>query len=342
MKITTSSIFASIVGLTALLSAAGPSRATPTYSVAVNTVSIDTVLGVDQAETSGSAVSTATSYSFFVPSGVTSPGTGSYSALAVARPGSLGTSSSSTVSVIDGFPLPNVLDSSATARLFLDDILISGPPGASTVPLSLNLHLSGIQALDTSALSDVFTMRGEAKAESTVQLSGFFSFGANNPEEPDFGGRLYREDLSYQGCSDALTCNTFLNAPSATGVFAGFTGTGDALTPTFDAPVGVPFSLDMELSVKSTVLWGADTALATLIASSSTDFANTVSFPTVGPVFDLPAEYTANSPGGLIVNNQWTGGGVTSVPEPSSLLLLTASGLAGLIGFGWRKRRIHR
>lgn len=228
-------------------------------------------------------------------------------------------------------------------RVFSLTILSYSGPGASPVPLSLNLHLSGISALDTSALSDVFTTGGQAKAESTVELKGFFSFGANNPEEPDFGGRLYREDLSYQGCSDTSTCNTYLNAPSATGVFEAFTGDTEAVTNIFaGAPVGVPFSLDMELSVKSTVLWGADSAVATLIASSSTNFANTVSFPTAGPVFNLPAGYTANSVSGLIVNNQWTGDGVASVPEPSSLLLLMVSGLAGLIGFGWRKRRIHR
>jgi hypothetical protein len=130
----------------------------------------------------------------------------------------------------------------------------------------------------------------------------------------------------------------------SSGIFDGFTGDATALTPTFDAPVNVPFSLDMELFARSFVLYGNDLSLFPniLFASSFTNFSDTVSFPTAGPVFNLPAGYTVNSVSGLIANNQWTGGGVPSVPEPSSLLLLMVSGLAGLIGFGWRKRRIHR
>jgi hypothetical protein len=39
------------------------------------------------------------------------------------------------------------------------------------------------------------------------------------------------------------------------------------------------------------------------------DFTHTVTFPSVGPVFNLPPGYTANAPSVGIVNNRWTLGG---------------------------------
>ena len=52
------------------------------------------------------------------------------------------------------------------------------------------------------------------------------------------------------------------------------------------------------------------------------------SFATTGPVFNLPAGWTANSVDGSIVNNMFI------IPEPSAALLL----LGGLIGLaGWRR-----
>ena len=53
------------------------------------------------------------------------------------------------------------------------------------------------------------------------------------------------------------------------------------------------------------------------------------SFTTTGPVFNLPAGWTANSVDGTIVNNSF-------VPEPSTALLI-AFGLLGL--GGWRRVR---
>jgi len=333
MKITTFSILTSIVGLTALFSAAGPSLATPLFVAKVETCD---PFCAHQEVTAASFVSTATNNAnVAIPFGL-----GSVGARALAGPGRLGASSSSTFNVTDVSNFAEALDSTGTARLFLDDIIISGLGG--TVPTSLNLVISGTSTLNTSNSSNaVDTFRGEAKAESSVRLSGFFSFGLHDPETPDFGGTLRREDISYLGC-DVVGC--VVTTESSEGIFAGFTGAADVSTPIFNAtPVGVPFSLDMELSARSFVLYGDELTIFPniMFASSATDFAHTVSFPTAGPVFNLPAGYTANSVSGLIVNNQWTGGAVAPVPEPSSLLLMV-SGLAGLIGFGWRKRRVHQ
>jgi hypothetical protein len=78
---------------------------------------------------------------------------------------------------------------------------------------------------------------------------------------------------------------------------------------------------------------GGDNSLS---SDGHSNFAHTVSFPTAGPVFDLPAGFTANSVSGLIVDNQWTGGAVTGVPEPASLALL-GIGLAGFVAVRRRK-----
>jgi hypothetical protein len=52
------------------------------------------------------------------------------------------------------------------------------------------------------------------------------------------------------------------------------------------------------------------------------------SFTTTGPVFNLPAGWTANSADGRIVNN-------VLVPEPSTGLLV----LTGLLGLAARRKR---
>jgi hypothetical protein len=176
MKITTSSIFASIVGFTALLSAAGPSLALPIFEARVETCCLPSP--VLQEDTSDSFASAGTSTdNFVIPLGI-----GSVGALASAGPGRLSAGTSSTVSVtnVSNFGETHVGD--ATARFILDDIVISGPE--STVPLTLNLHLFGSGALDTSASSAENSFRGLATAESFVRLSGFFPSYHVTPKDP--------------------------------------------------------------------------------------------------------------------------------------------------------------
>ncbi|MBC8134553.1 MAG: hypothetical protein H8F28_01530 [Fibrella sp.] len=124
-------------------------------------------------------------------------------------------------------------------------------------------------------------------------------------------------------------------------------------SPTFTLPVGVPFTLGMELSVgiqsilAGRIPTGGGTPQAGLTESVSIDsalslgsalsggggapFANPNSL--TGPVFNLPAGYTVNSVQANIVNNQWFGPTlVTVVPEAGTFALaLPALGLVGAV-----------
>lgn len=69
-----------------------------------------------------------------------------------------------------------------------------------------------------------------------------------------------------------------------------------------------------------------------------TDVAHSVTFPTSGPVFNLPSGVTVNSAQANIVDNRWLGGTQTTpVPEPSNFALL-AIGAGGLLAYGRRWR----
>jgi hypothetical protein len=66
------------------------------------------------------------------------------------------------------------------------------------------------------------------------------------------------------------------------------------------------------------------------------DFMHTVTFPSSGPVFNLPTGWSVNSQSGSIVNNQFVG--LNAVPEPSSVALF-GCGALGLLLRNWRKRK---
>jgi hypothetical protein len=101
-------------------------------------------------------------------------------------------------------------------------------------------------------------------------------------------------------------------------------------------PVGQVYSVHVDISANArgfvrilgTPADEFDSVGAT--GGGSSDFQHTVSFPTSGPVFDLPPGYTVNSVSAGIINNQF-------VPEPSTLWL-SALSLAAL--FSRRRRRL--
>ena len=111
------------------------------------------------------------------------------------------------------------------------------------------------------------------------------------------------------------------------GIFfgTGFDGDETLTSASRSLPTGVPVNLNVEirLSAGSSGYLGA--GADTVAGRGVAEFGNTVSFPTDGPVFNLPEGYTANSVDGSIVDNHWT-----PVPlGPASMLFGT--GLLSLL-----------
>lgn len=327
MKITTSSILASIVGFTALLSVAGPSLALPLFHAEAHTGPLAII---NQEFTSNSPViALVDTGTLIIPSGIASA-TGA----AEASAGQLSARGSGALSVLTPGLGGTQHGGTGEARFTLDDIVISGPEG--TVSTFLNLTVNGGMSGTVNTVTGPGYFLGAVGRSTSVQLSGGFFALAHTP----FAGSVIASgqvgNCGPTGCTET---NSFV----ASGLFDGFTGDDMNLNlslPVFVAQVGAPFTLDMRLIAggsASYIIQGTTAGDFSLSADGSSDFSHTVSFPTAGPVFNLPAGYTVNSVSGLIVNNQWTGGGVTSVPEPVSLALL-GIGLAGLAASRRRKK----
>lgn len=113
-----------------------------------------------------------------------------------------------------------------------------------------------------------------------------------------------------QGSVSSLVAGTGLlsTIPSGGSILVATTIT----TPTVMFSVGPTHIL--EVSISTAVNAGR-------VGTAESDFAHTLSFPVSGPVFNLPAGYTIDSPDLNIFNNQFISPGA-SVPEPSSMALL--------------------
>ena len=182
------------------------------------------------------------------------------------------------------------------AFAIFDDMLITGPAGPVTT--SLNLFLEGDQSASTT-----LPQFGTASAHENVQISfringstiagGLQSLSTQNGDDPTFAAT---EMLTTWG-------------PIA----------GAIATPTFSVQANVPFSLQLLLNtfVEVNGSWQDSYSV-----EADADFGSTLTFAINGPVFSLPAGYTANSPGAGIVSNQY-------VPEPSMSSMVTVS--AGLL-----------
>lgn len=222
---------------------------------------------------------------------------------------------------------------SAYAAVLYDDFLVSASgasfdPGSLSLPVSLNLWLSGSLGTGVSATgSGGLIADGFAGAGVTVGMT------VNG---------TYVEGGAFEGRSPSgVSYSTY-------GPLTDLTFPALFTTPVLNVPFLTPFSVRLELnpfSSAAAIIRGTpedEFSLANFSITGSSAFESTLTFPTIGPVFNLPEGFTVNSPSALIVNNRFVGGSpAAAVPEPSSIFLF-GLGLA-LVGLGRRawKRRLH-
>lgn len=195
---------------------------------------------------------------------------------------------------------------SSAASFFLDDLMITGPVGGpATVAATMIVRGDGELSYAGQGTASIYLrlVMGTAGESFSPAAAGLYVFG--------------------DGPNTAGTGFDFL---------AGLTGSGGSL----HGLIGFTSTLSTTSpnGVGITIIAGAETGKY-FGGSASSDFFDTVHFPADGPVFVLPAGYTANSVSGNIVDNRWLGP-VTAAPEPASLgvwlgLLAAASMSAGAI-----------
>jgi hypothetical protein len=220
--------------------------------------------------------------------------------------------------------------SAVAAQLALSDVTftpVAVGPSPSTITTSLNLHLSGL-FFATGAGGPPFT------SAALVQID-MFAQAASNLGADNFIGsaRLCVNQLSFAQCLP----QGFVSD----GLLEGYTG-GDVIltTPEFIVPVSQPLSLTLQLL--STAFAGNDTRFPVQTgqtAAASADFLSTLSFPESGAVFNLPDEFTMNSPDGFIVDNGFVPPSDASVPVPGTWLIVSFGMLAMLAVRGRLRRQ---
>lgn len=208
------------------------------------------------------------------------------------------------LATIQGIPAnSNGIGAESRASFSLDDVFITGPVGVTSVNATMNVLVSGF--VDADPTPTVFAGAG-------------FSMSINIP-----------------GSSVSGSFNDNGTVAGGTGLFAGFSG--PTISGSFSSGTG-SFSTTGPNVVHVSIIAGGGASsnggIATEFGRGNSDFFDTVNFPTSGPVFNLPAGFTANSISGMIVNNQWIG-----VPEPGSIVL----SIVGFIGLAvvrrtWRRR----
>lgn len=203
----------------------------------------------------------------------------------------------------------NGIDAVAGARgiLEIDDVVITStdPSPPATILTSLNFHVSGTTSHFDYYANDIVAAGFDLKVNlNGTSFNGEYDWLQYSPGEPETTVSGLGTQIAGGGFSEDF------NSTITTG--------------TVNVPVNSPFSIRMEFGVTTTTV-GPNSAYHGM----TFDAMNTAGFLPGASIFNLPEGYTANSGGGIIVNN------ATTVPEPSTLALVAL----GLLGIGWGRRR---
>ena len=197
------------------------------------------------------------------------------------------------------------LGAAATGRAELSgyEVVISGPTGGTTTT-SLNLTVSGNIDLFGDAGGDF----NQGVLSITTSLAG--SLGTAGGE-----GYFISDFCCGGGGAPTLTI-------ASGGILSNLYRSGDFATPTLSVVSGetLSVSLSLQASARCRDSYGGP-------CETSVNYLNTLGLLTSGPVFNLPAGWTANSPDGSIVNNLFV-----AVPEASASTLLALSVIGTLMG----------
>src|SRR5258706_7408404 len=190
--------------------------------------------------------------------------------------------------------------------VYKNTVTFSGP-GGGTIPVGINLHLSGTQDAVGGA---------EATLIARALLNGVIvgSIGLRNTSGTP--SCVIGDALSIAMFTGLGACDSDYNATLASGL---------TLVP---LNIPIPFQLDLSAMAVAIDFTGFTRSL----------FDTTFGFVTGGPLFNLPAGFTANSPTSFIFNNQFfpSGQPPANVPEPSSMLLISSA--LGLFAMSRRRR----
>ena len=181
------------------------------------------------------------------------------------------------------------------AEVVIDDVIISGPGPTATIQVSADI--AGM--VETAALNSSWGIVGVYASIEVGEDTG--------------SGIVYSTVVQFQP--------TF-TAPTPAGTAISTTLTSSALEVSTSSTIAVRLFLASSVVVLDN--------LATGSASASLDLTDGMGFPATGPVFILPAGFTANSADANIVNNQL--GAPVAVPAMTewglAILGLVLAGLA--------------
>jgi hypothetical protein len=195
------------------------------------------------------------------------------------------------------------------------------------------LYLLGLAANAFTGGLVTFTCGGACGATTTVSLN----IDVDGSGVLNGSSTLQSVVLTVEGLIDSHTFSNHIQIGDSAGASGFFTAPASGATSfsfsnaTFSTagivvPVGVPVWVYLNFNLQANLYAPVGTD-----AGGTIDFTNTVRLSTSGPVFNLPAGYSANSTDLNIVDNQ-----LQTIPEPGTCAL-AAIGLA-ILSSRYRKR----